>query len=287
MEKKCLALERLGAIRHFVLDMDGTIYLGNRLLPATVSFLELLGSLGIGRSFITNNSSLSAARYVEKLLALGIAACTDDIFTSSHATLEYLARHHPEVRRLFVLGTSDLREEIAATGLEIAEQAGSHDQQREPDAVVVGFDTSLTYQRLCQAAYWISRGKLYLATHPDRVCPADGPVVLPDCGALCACLEQATGRQPDAVLGKPDPRMIEGVLQRYQLGSSQIAVVGDRLYTDIEMARQSGALGVLVLTGETDRQTAAAATPGADLVVNDLAELGQLLQNRIGFARGL
>ena len=116
---------------------------------------------------------------------------------------------------------------------------------------VVGFDTELTFARLCRAAYWISKGKPFIATHPDRICPTDQPTVLVDCGAICAALEQAAGRGPDVVLGKPDPCMLRGILSRHALAPEQLAMVGDRLYTDMAMARRAGALGVLVLTGET------------------------------------
>ena len=148
----------------------------------------------------------------------------------------------------------------------------------EPDAVVAGFDTELTFARLCRTAYWISQGKPFVATHPDRICPTDQPTVLVDCGAVCAALERAVGRGPDVVLGKPDPRMLRGILGRHALAPEELAMVGDRLYTDMAMARKAGALGVLVLTGETTRAAAARHSPPPDLVVSGLAELGEHLR---------
>src|SRR5437773_2616438 len=148
----------------------------------------------------------------------------------------------------------------------------------EPDAVVVGFDTTLTYPRLCRAAWWIAQGKPYFATNPDRICPTDQPTVLVDCGALCAALEAATGCPPAAVLGKPDPAMIRGILHRHSLQPESLAMVGDRLYTDIAMARRAGALGVLVLTGETTAAQAGRHVPAPDLIVKDINELGSLLR---------
>ncbi len=269
-----MVLDRLKQIRHVVLDMDGTIYLGERVFACTQPFLDLIRSVGIGHSFITNNCSRSVDQYVTKLSGMGITATVEDIFTSSHATIEFLRSEYPDVNRVFVLGTPSHREEMRAAGFAIAHLGTDH----EPDAVVVGFDTGLVYEDLCQAAYWISCGKRFLATHPDRVCPAEGKTVLPDCGAICACIEHATGIAPHAVLGKPSPRMIDGVMQRHGLQATQLAVVGDRLYTDIEMARQSGALSVLVLSGETDRITASAARPGPDLTVTDLSEFGVLIK---------
>jgi ribonucleotide monophosphatase NagD (HAD superfamily) len=132
---------------------------------------------------------------------------------------------------------------------------------------------------LCRAAWWISQGKLFVATNPDRVCPTDQPTVLVDCGSICSCLQTATGRAPDRVLGKPDPAMIRGILHRHSLSAQQLAMVGDRLYTDMEMARRAGALGVLVLTGETTESAAREWSPEPDwIVVKDLAEFGARLK---------
>jgi NagD protein len=149
--------------------------------------------------------------------------------------------------------------------------------------VLVGFDTDLRYSRLCRAAYWIKQGKPFLASHPDRVCPTDEPTVLVDCGAVCAALREAAGREPDAVLGKPDPRMLRGLLSRHGLAAEQMAMVGDRLYTDVEMARRAGAFGVLVLTGEATLEDAKQSASQPDLIAVDLAELGdRLAQSRRG-----
>jgi NagD protein len=152
------------------------------------------------------------------------------------------------------------------------------DPDDAPDAVIVGFDLTLTYARLCRAAWWIQQGKPYLATNPDRVCPTDQPTVLVDCGAICALLEKAAGRAPDVVLGKPDPAMLGGILVRHGLRPEHVAMVGDRIYTDILMAHRAGAYGVLVLTGEATAQEAAQANPPPHLVVPSLAEFGALLR---------
>ena len=116
--------------------------------------------------------------------------------------------------------------------------------------MVVGFDQTLTYARLCRAAWWIKQGSPFFATNPDRVCPTNLPTVLVDCGSITAALEKATGIAPQKVLGKPDPAMLQGILQRHSLKPENLAMVGDRLYTDMEMAHRAGAFGVLVLTGE-------------------------------------
>ncbi len=265
---------RLREIRHFALDMDGTIYKGGTIFKETVPFLQLLKAIGIGCTFITNNSSESTAEYLARLERLGVRVTGEQLYTSTQATIEYLRRKWPRCRRLFVLGTPSLIGELTAAGFESITDSASD----EPDAVLVGFDTTLTYARLCRAAWWIARGKPFIATHPDRICPTDQPTVLVDCGAICAALREATGRAPDAVLGKPDPCMVRGILRRHGLQPHQLAVVGDRLYTDIVMARAAGALAVLVLTGETTADAASRAVPAPDLVVRGLAELGKRLR---------
>ncbi|OAI55521.1 hydrolase [Verrucomicrobiaceae bacterium SCGC AG-212-N21] len=270
--------ERLQCIRHVALDMDGTIYHGDSLFPCTNPFLATLTQLGIGYSFLTNNSSRSADDYVMHLRKLGIPAQREQIYTSAQATIEYLREEMPEVKRLFLLGTESLQREIASAGFTLTADSASD----APDAVLAGFDMDLTYARLCRAAWWIKQGKPFLASHPDRICPSNEPTVLVDCGAICALLESATGRAPDAILGKPDPRMLFGLAHRHDLQPEELAMVGDRLYTDIEMARRSGALGVLVLSGEATAEDAAACAFPPDLVLADLSVLGQKLQQAHG-----
>ncbi len=272
-----LVNRRLKNIRHVALDMDGTIYSGGTLFDSTRPFLALLDALGIGHTFLTNNSSKSAKDYLARLRQIGIPARADELYTSTQATTEYLRERMAAVRRLFVMGTASMRKEMEAAGFTLTADSAAD----EPDAVVVGFDTELTYARLCRTAYWISRGKPFIATHPDRICPTDQPTVLVDCGAFCAALEKATGRGPDVVLGKPDPCMLRGILHRHNLVPEQLAMVGDRLYTDMAMARKAGALGVLVLTGETTAALAANHSPKPDLILSGLTELGE----RLGAAR--
>lgn len=265
--------ERLANIRHVALDMDGTIYTGGTLHTATLPFLARLTELGIGYTFLTNNPAKSVTDYLAHLQRFGIRAKHDQIYTSAQATIEYLRERWPQVRRVFALGTPSMCEEFAHAGFSLT--ADSADE--EPEAVLVGFDLTLTYSRLCRAAWWIKRGKPFVATNPDRVCPTDQSTVLVDCGSICAALERATGRVPDAVLGKPDPRMLRGILLRHALQPEQLAMVGDRLYTDMAMARRAGTLGVLVLSGETTAAEAAQHQPPPDLVVADIAELGDKL----------
>jgi NagD protein len=145
-----------------------------------------------------------------------------------------------------------------------------------PQAVVAGFDTGLTYDRLCRAAYWISQGLPFLATHPDLVCPTEEATVLVDCGSICAALTAATGRHP-VVLGKPDPSILLDLCNSLGFEPAEVAMVGDRIYTDMAMARAAGAVGVLVLTGEASAEDAAALDQPPDFVLEDLGRFGEIL----------
>jgi HAD superfamily hydrolase (TIGR01450 family) len=212
--------ERLRQIQHVALDMDGTIYCGGTVFSFTNLFLKSLADLNIGFTLLTNNSSKSVDDYIAHLRRMGIRATADQLCTSTHLTIEFLKEEMPQVQRIFLLGTASMSREIHAAGFSLAED----DPNDEPDAVLVGFDTGLTFARLCRAAYWIKQGKPFIASHVDRVCPTDQPTVLVDCGSVCAALTEATGRQPDAILGKPDPRMLQEVLQRHELRPENLAM---------------------------------------------------------------
>lgn len=264
----------LRAVRHLALDLDGTIYKGTTLFAETRPFLATVESLGLGYTFLTNNSSKSTREYLARLAALGLPASPQHLYTSTQALIEYLQHEHPDWRRLFVLGTPGMIEELTEAGFVSTADSATD----EPDAVVVGFDTTLNFPRLCRTAWWIQQGKPFLATHPDRVCPTDQPTVLVDCGAVCAALQAATGRGPDVVLGKPDPWMLRGILARHGLTPPQLAMVGDRLYTDMAMAMRAGAVGVLVLTGETRAEDLEQIPFPPEVVVANLGELAERLR---------
>lgn len=266
-------IKRLKKIKHVALDMDGTIYNGSTLFPYTLGFLSALKAAGIGYSFLTNNPSKNTNDYLRHLEKMGIPALREEMYTSALATIDYLKSNHPLVKRLFILGTPSMIAEFEANGF----ISTADDANDVPDAVVVGFDMSLVYSRLCRAAWWVSQQLLYVATNPDWVCPTDQPVILVDCGAICACIEGATKRVPDIVIGKPDPRMLAGILQRYQLEPSEIAMVGDRLYTDVKMALNANALGVLVLSGEATMEDVHHSDVNADIIAANVAEFGKLL----------
>ncbi len=258
-------IRALAGVRHAVLDLDGTVYKGSTLFPWTLGFLEQLGQAGVGHTFLTNNTSHSRDDYVARLRGMGIPASADEIYTAADATIDYLRRELPDIARIALLGTPSLAEQFG--------QEGYHIDFESPQAVVVGFDTTLGYARLCRAAWWISQGLPYIATHPDLVCPTDEPTVLVDCGAICAALNAATGRTP-VVLGKPEPRILEGIARKHGIRTDAIAMVGDRLYTDVMLAHRAGAVSVLVLSGEATREEAEAFEPPPDLIVAHVGELG-------------
>lgn len=268
--------ELLGAcrkIKHVALDMDGTIYMGSHLFPFTQDFLKMLRDNGIGYSFLTNNPTRSISDYLAKLEKMGIEASTDNMYTTAVATIDHLKANMPEVKRIFVIGTPSMKAEFERAGFELT----SEDPGDMPQALIVAFDTTLEYGRLCHASWLASQGLPYIATNPDRVCPTNLDTVLVDCGSLCACIEHATGRKPDLVIGKPNPGMLDGILYRHGLKPDEIAMCGDRIYTDVAMARNAGALGVLVLSGETTLDTAMNSDPQPPVTAKNIMEFGLLL----------
>jgi|SRR5665213_1191537 len=258
----------LSLIRHVVLDMDGTLYKGTRLFAQTVPFLERLRDLGIGRTFLTNNTSRSKTEYVTKLRQMGIDAQVEEIYTPAESVFAYLRTHLPKVSRIAILGTPSLTQEFA--------EAGFIDDWNAPEAVVVGFDTTLTYERLCRATYWTSCGLPFLATHPDFVCPTDLQTVLVDCGAICACITAATGKKP-MVFGKPNPSILLELRDRLQLKLEEMLMVGDRIYTDMKMAQEAGVPTALVLTGEAGIEQVNDLVLKPDFILDDVGQLGEKL----------
>lgn len=266
--------DKLRSIKHIALDMDGTIYKDNTLFPFTIPFLNSIKQMDIHFSFLTNNSTRSVSDYQKHLSDMGIKASRDEIITSAQAAIDYLKTKFPQYKKLFILGTQSMIEEFEAENFISAKD----DYTDKPDAVIVSFDKTLVYERLCRAAFWISQGLPYIATHPDKVCPTNLPTVLIDCGSICACLESATNRKPDIIIGKPDPRMLSGIFEKYNLSPYQTAVAGDRIYTDVRTAYNAGAVSVLVLTGETTIKDVENSDLKPDIIVDNLEILGKMIE---------
>lgn len=267
-------ISRIKKIKHVALDLDGTIYNGSTLFPFTIPFLNKMKELGVSYSFLTNNPTKSSTDYVKHFAKMGIDSEESDFYTSSQATIDYLHKYHPTYKRLFILGTASMIKEFEDAGF----ISVSEDENDVPDAVLVSFDKTLVYSRLCRAAWWISNKLPYFATNPDKVCPTDENIVLVDCGSICESLWYATDRRPDLVIGKPDPKMLRGIMDLHQLDESEVVMIGDRVYTDIAMAHNANALGVLVLSGETSYEVGSSASPSPDLILDDLADFQTLVE---------
>ena len=268
MEKKDLA-----RIRLWLFDMDGTLYLGEQLFPFTKALLAAIRAKGGRYLYLTNNSSKSVPDYVRKMERLGIEASEGDFLTSAQVTAWYLHRHH-EGKRLYVCGTASLQAELAAEGFPIA-----NDEPDRAECVVMGYDTELTYQKLLDVSRLLTeRPDLpYIATNPDLVCPMPNDEVLPDCGSICALLTAATGRKP-LYIGKPDRRMVDVISEQTGVPNGKIACVGDRLYTDVAVGVNAGAVSVLVLSGETTEDMLSRSEIRPDYVFPSVKELGDQLK---------
>lgn len=253
-------------IELFLFDLDGTLYIDEALFPFTRDLLRTIRREGRKYLFMTNNSSKSVHAYVEKLNSLGIESSCEDFITSTQATAYYLKKHHPN-HRLYVCGTQSMKQELSDQGFTITDDTFS------ADCIVMGFDTQLTFRKLYDICYLLSTREIpYIATNPDYVCPTKFGSV-PDCGSVCDMIYNATGKRP-VVIGKPEPLMPLLAMKRVGYEPGQTAVIGDRIYTDIQCGINAGALSVLVLSGETTQDMLSRSAVKPDVV---LADAGQIL----------
>ena len=229
--------------RGFIVDLDGTVYLGERLLPGARAALLALRAAGRRVCFLSNKPIQSRADYAAKLTRLGIPAALDDVINSSYVVARHLAREAPGAR-CFVIGEPPLVEELRAAGLVPVEDA-------RVDYVVVAFDRTFDYRKLDVALQAVKRhGARLVGTNPDRTCPVeDGEI--PDAAGMIGAVEGVTGQRVDPIVGKPSPITLEIALDHLGLTAGECAVVGDRLETDIAMGRAFGIATILVLTGIT------------------------------------
>ena len=258
----------LAEVRALAFDLDGTIYLQGTPLPGAVQLLACLNDNHVPYLLVTNNSSVTGAAYMAKLAAIGLQVNRDQVLTSNDVAISHL--QSLGVSRPYVLATDQVRQDYAAAGI-------VH-QENDPQAVLLTFDTSLTFDKLAAATRHISSGTPYFATHPDVTCPVQGGF-LPDTGSFIELFAAATGRRPQ-VLGKPHAGMISEIGRRLDATPQQIAFVGDRLQTDIQMAADAGFVGVLTLTGVTDQADLQASPVRPDLVVSGMPQLLQLLKDQ-------
>ena len=249
--------------RLFLLDMDGTIYLDDRLFDGTAEFLAHVQAIGGRAMYLTNNSSKSVESYVDKLSRMGLRAAPEDFLTSVNATVLYLRQKNH--RKIYAVGTASFRQQLRQGGLPVTDVLAE-----DIDCLCMGFDTELTFQKLEDACILLNRGVEYVATNPDWVCPTWYGSV-PDCGSVAEMLYRATGRRP-SFIGKPEPDMVELAVKETNFTKEQTILLGDRLYTDIKSGVRAGVDTVLVLSGEATLKDLAASDVKPTYVMKDIRE---------------
>lgn len=263
MEEKA-KLEELAKKKCFMFDLDGTVYLSDRLLPGAAETLEYLK--GFARVvYLTNNASVSRKSYVARLRRLGIAAEEKDIYTSATATVDYLKANYPGAT-VNVFGSEDLKNEIAGAHIRV--------DDKRFDMIVLGYKTDCTFADLTRLCSEVYDGTPYIATHGDPFCPIEGGI-MPDVGSFAALVQNATGKAPLSICGKPYDPMINGAVKASGVRAEDTAVVGDRLSTDMEFAMRSGMTSVLVLTGDADVEDAKRYRKMPDFIFGHIGEFGE------------
>lgn len=244
------------------LDLDGTIYLGGELISGAIDFLKRLKNKNIEYFFLSNNSSKSVDQYLEKLNSMKIPAKKEDIILSTHDLIAWLKINN--ISQTFLVGTVGMQEML--------EKENINTRSENPEYVVLGYDTEINYDKLSQASYHLHNGVKLVASHPDMVCPS--PLGgLPDNGAFMALFEATTGVKPTHICGKPNPQMILHKISELGLLPEKCAMVGDRLYTDMEMAKKAKVKAILVLSGEATKEDLELYSHEPDLVVDSIDEL--------------
>lgn len=264
--------QRIKEAELFLFDMDGTLYIGNKLFPFTKELLETISKSGKRYMFITNNSSKSVADYIKKLQSLGINAVKEDFLTSSQATAYYLNKNHKDTV-LYVLGTQSLKQELENSGYVVT------DDLSKVECLVIGNDTELTFKKLEDVSRILLANKdiPYIATNPDYVCPTEFGCV-PDCGSICDMLYNVCKRKP-VFIGKPSPLMIELAMENAGVSALKTVVVGDRIYTDVKSGINANAISVLVLSGETDEKILNESDVKPDIVLEDASYITKILKS--------
>ncbi len=256
-------MKNLSGIKCFLFDLDGTVYVGGKLIPGALETVNLLRARA-KLCFLTNNSGKSRGEYLQKLRDLGLSPSDSELIISTDTAVKYLLENHSG-KSVYFVGRDAVAEDLAEAGLRLTKQS--------PDIVLLSYDTTLDYSKLCDISLHLSRGAVYVATHPDVTCPAE-PVAVPDVGSFMELIYAATGRRADAVCGKPSGVLAELVKDKFGLQPHEIAMVGDRQATDMQFAMDNGFASVLVLTGVTTRQNLEISP---DFVLESIAELPNLL----------
>lgn len=254
--------EKINDIENILLDLDGTVYVGSQVVDGAADAIAQLRAQGKNVFFLSNNSSKNKSDYVQRLQALGIACSLEQIVLSTDGVIDYLKQE--KVDAIHILGTNSLKKTLLDAGFQI--------DSARPEYVVVGYDTEVTYQKLVTACKYINDGADLLATHCDVFCPSEnGPI--PDIGSMLEMLRLTTGKSPKKVFGKPAREMIDPLVRSFGLDPSKTLIIGDRLHTDIQMSKNSGCFGMLVLTGESTRDQLETTDIKPDFVLNSIADL--------------
>ena len=264
-------MNNLKGVKLFLLDMDGTIYLDNDLFDGVTDFLQYIKDIGGKYMFLTNNSSKSVDKYIEKLASLGISSTADDFFTSTDATVIHLNKRN--YKKIYALGTTSFKEQLRKANLPITDVL-----EDDIDCLCMGFDTELTFKKLEDACILLRYDVEYIATNPDWVCPtAFGSV--PDCGSVSQMLFNATGRKP-YFIGKPEPTMALLAMEKTGFSPEETALIGDRLYTDIACGVNAKINSVFVLSGEGTLEDLEKSDVKPDFVYKNIKELhSELVKN--------
>lgn len=253
----------LSRITCFALDMDGTVYLGERWLDGAREFLQAVEDSGRQYFFLTNNSSKGPQNYVDKLKKMGLEVEKNRIVTSGQATIDYLKRNYPG-KRVFLLGNELLTAEFEEEGILL--------DDKTPELVVTGFDTSLDYRKMCKVCDFVREGLPYIATHPDYNCPTETGFI-PDAGAIHAFIHASAFRYPDHIIGKPSGDIMDYLAKRAGTAKEETAMVGDRLYTDVAAGVNNGYTGILVLSGEAGMKDVESSEVMPDLIFRSVKEM--------------
>lgn len=274
---------RISSIKCFALDMDGTIYLGTEWIDGAMDFLKAVKDSGRDYVFLTNNSSKNPNAYVDKLSKMGLNVTKDKIISSGDATIAYVKKNYPG-EKVYLLGNSLLREQFIEAGIALVEDdeklaaavACGNEKENVPALVVTAFDTELDYKKMCIVCDYIRAGIPYISTHPDYNCPTETGFI-PDSGAIHAFIEASTGRKPDEIMGKPNAGIIDYLKERTGFAAQELAMVGDRLYTDVAAGVNNGLTGVLVLSGEATLEDALKSEVKPHLIFDSVKDIISLL----------
>lgn len=251
----------MSEVKAYLLDMDGTLFLEESPIEGAIEFLDFLSQESIPFALVTNNSSKSRKVYTETLGKMGFKVESENIFSSGIATAMYLKKEG--IEKVYLLGTPALKQEFIDYGIEI--------DSTEPQAVVLGFDQTLDYEKMVKMHRFLLEGKRYIATHPDFVCPMiDGSI--PDTGAMIAMFEASSGRSPE-VVGKPNSLLVEMACEQLGVQPFECMMVGDRIYTDMKMAKNAGVKSGLVLTGEATVEDVSACGIEIDRVYQSVKDI--------------